>query len=218
MNHPAPETWVEFVYDELSPPARADAKAHLNVCPKCQQAVKQLSATLTLLDQDKASLVVPRRRASAPAWRPVVRWALAASVVLAAGFLAGRASGPSRSDLQREVATVRRELQTQFEDELRAVTATTVSAAGDENRRLLCEFARDLQAGRTADRRDLLAALDLLNQRRALDTEALHASLVTLARRTGTGFQQTGSQLNLLASYLPAEPVGASPHFSTPDK
>lgn len=205
MNHPAPETWVSYVYDELDGSPRADAEAHLRICPHCKQSVERLRSTLVLLDQDKASLVLPRPGSTPPAWRPVVRWALAASVVLAAGFLAGRASGPSRSEVQQVVAAARQELQVQFREELQALATVTITAAAEENRRLLGEFARDLQAGQAADRRDLLAALDTLDQRRALDSEALRAGLITLARRTGSGFQHTESQLNFLASYLPSE-------------
>ncbi len=211
MKHPAPETWVAYVYDELAVPARADVEAHLHVCPACREHVGRLRSTMAVLDQDKASLVGPRRRSASAAVIPVLRWALAASVVLCAGFIAGRATGPSRADVQREIATVRQDLQAQFREELKSAAAVSVAAAADENRRLLTEFARDLQAGRTADRKDLLAALDALDQRRALDTEALRSGLLTLARRTGTGFQQTESQLNLLASYLPAEPAAAIP-------
>lgn len=210
MKHPAPETWIEYVYDELPPAARADAEAHCQVCPQCQKTVQNLRSTLTRLDQDKASLVVPRRRSTGWAPPPILRWAMAASVVLCAGFLAGRSSRPSREDLQREVAAVRQELQAQFREELKTASAVSVAASTDENRRLLTEFARELQAGRSADRKDLLSALEALDQRRALDTEALRAGLLTLARQTGTGFQQTDSQLNLLASYLPAEPLSAS--------
>ncbi len=205
MNHPAPETWISYVYDELDGSAVADAEAHLRVCPHCQQAVERLRSTLVLLDQDKASLMLPRRGTTNRAWRPVVRWALAASVVLAVGFLAGRASGPSRWEIQREVAAVRQELQAQFRKELQAMATVTLTASAEENRRLLGEFAGDLEAGRAADQRDLLAALDTLDQRRALDSEALRSGLIILARRTGTVFQQTESQLNFLASYLPAE-------------
>ena len=51
----------------------------------------------------------------------------------------------------------------------------------------------------------MLTALEAFDQRRALDTEALRAGLLTLARGAGVGFQRTESQLNLLASYLPGE-------------
>jgi Putative zinc-finger len=212
MNHPASETWVAYVYDELNPTERADAEAHLRVCPTCKRSVERLRETLAMLDQDKASLVLPPRRAARSPWMPAMRWALAASVILVAGFLAGQATGPSQTDLQREVAAVRQEFQAQLQDGLKSVAATTLTATAEENRRLFVDLARDLQAGRRADRQDLLTALDTLDQRRALDTAALRAGLVTLARRTGNGFQQTDSQLNLLASYLPPEP---SPDSST---
>jgi hypothetical protein len=148
---------------------------------------------------------------------PTVRWALAASVVLAAGFIAGRATGPSQADVQREVAAVRQEFQAQLQEGLKSVAATTLTATAEENRRLFAELTQDLQAARRVDRQDFLAALDTLDQRRARDTETLRAGLVTLARRTGNGFEQTGSQLNLLASYLPPEPPSDSSTLS-PEK
>ena len=214
MKHPLPEIWMAYLYRELPPTERADAEAHLHVCPQCRTAVERWRGTMTALDRDEASLALPARRSAANAWQPVVRWALAASVVLVAGFLAGRAAGPSRADVQREVTAARHQVETelkgQFREELKAMTAGTVTTTAEDNRRLLADFARELQVARVADRRELLTALDTLDSRRAIDTEALRASLLTLARKTGTSFQQTESQLNLLAANLPANAPSSS--------
>ncbi|HAB17074.1 MAG TPA: hypothetical protein PLX89_12475 [Verrucomicrobiota bacterium] len=213
MNHPAPETLVAYVYGELPLSSVQDVEAHVRVCATCKHDVEKLRSTLAALDQDKASLSLPRRRSAAVAWAPVVRWALAASVVLCAGFLIGRWSGTSRADLQREIAATRQELRHQFQEEIKSAAVATLEASNGENRRLLTDFMREVNAGLAADRRDVLAALDTFDRRRALDTETLRAGLLTLARHTGTGFQQTESQLSLLASYLPAE---SSPNPSNP--
>ena len=214
MKHPLPETWMSYLYRELPAAEHADAEAHLHVCPQCRTSVERWRGAMTALDRDEASLALPARHGGTHAWQPVVRLALAASVVLVAGFLVGRAAGPSRADVQREVAVGRQQVETelkrQFREELKAVTAGTVTTTAEENRRLLADFARELQAARVADRRELLTALDTLDSRRAIDAETLRASLLTLARKTGSSFQQTESQMNLLAANLPANTPASS--------
>ena len=144
-----------------------------------------------------------------------MRWALAASVVLGAGFLAGRATGPSRDELRREVAAVRgqlsAELANRHDSDLQALAAATVTTTVAENRRFLADFTRQFSQARGEERRDLLGALQAFEDRRALDYTELRDGLRLLARKTGSGFRQAESQLNLLANYLPGDPAGPNP-------
>lgn len=216
MNHPAPETWMAYLYAELPAAAREDCEAHLQVCLACRSSVETWRATMATLDADHATLKLPRRQPAAVAWRPVLRWALAASMVLSAGFLAGRSTGPSRDDVKREVAAAREqisaELTKRHETDLQALGTATLTAAAAENRQFFADFTRQLNQARSEERRDLLGALQSYEDRRVMDYAELRDGLKMLARKTGTGFRQTEDQLTLLANYLPAD--GATPSSS----
>jgi anti-sigma factor RsiW len=209
MNHPAPETWMAYLYAELPPTAREDCEAHLRTCPACRVSVENWRATMGALNTDHATLALPRRRPAAARWQPALRWALAASVVLGAGFLAGRATGPSRADLKKEVAAAREQLSAELaqrhDADLQSVTVATVATTAAENHKFLADFTRQLNQARTAERRDLLGALQAYEDRRVMDYTELRDGINQLARKTGTGFRQAESQLNLLANYLPSD-------------
>jgi anti-sigma-K factor RskA len=206
---------MSYLYGELSPAARRDADRHLQGCAECRQRVDQWRGTMGLLEADHATLALPRRTERTVFAGTVVRWALAASLVLLAGFIAGRTTGLSGADVERQIAAAREqitaELRQRHEEDLKAMAAATVAATAEQNRNFLTEFSRQFNAARSEERRDWIAALDSLNRQHADDLAAVRTGLAALARKTGAGFQQAESQLNLLASYLPAgsEPGGA---------
>ena len=207
---------MAYLYAELPAAAREECEAHLHVCPACRSSVETWRATMTTLDADHATLKLPRRRSSTAAWHPVLRWALAASVVLCAGFLAGRSTGPSRDDVKREIAAAREqitaELTKRHEADLQALGTATLTAAAAENRQFFADFTRQFNQARGEERRDFLGALQSYEDRRVIDYAELRDGLKLLARKTGSGFRQTEDQLTLLANYLPAD--GAAPSSS----
>ena len=76
MNHPTPESWMSYLYDESTAAERADLEAHLAVCGKCGDEVAQCRRTMGLLDLDEATLALPRRHARTRfRWQPVLAWA-----------------------------------------------------------------------------------------------------------------------------------------------
>jgi hypothetical protein len=208
MNHPPSEHWMSYLYGELSPAARREADHHLQGCAECRQRVDQWRGTMGLLDADHATLALPRRSERTVFTGTVVRWAMAASVVLLAGFIAGRTTGLSPAEVERQIAASREqitaELRQRHEEDLQAMAAATVAATAEQNRNFLTEFSRQFNVARSEERQDWIAALDTLNRQHAEDLAAVRSGLSALARKTGAGFQQAESQLNLLASYLPA--------------
>ena len=110
MNHPTSENWMSYLYGELSPSARREADRHLQGCAECRQHVEQWRATMGLLDADHAPLVLPGRGQRTVFFAPAVRWALAASVVLLAGFGIGRATGLSKTDVEQQIAASREQI------------------------------------------------------------------------------------------------------------
>ncbi len=200
---------MDYLYGEMPAADQRAAERHLQQCPECARRVERWQATMGLLDTDRATLVRPGRGRWAVFAAPAVRLALAASVVLVAGILAGRATGLSRDDLAREIAIARGQIEADLarkrSEELQSMAAATVAAATEQNRAYFAELGQQLNSARAEERRDWLAALDTLNRQHAADLAAVKAGLATLAHRTGVGFQQAESQLNLLASYLPAD-------------
>lgn len=244
MKHPTPEEWLAYLYDDL-PDAperrRAEAEEHLAACPECRQQVAQWRATLGLLDEDRAwtpkgALVIPpavgadrddrgKQQSSISGWgrslpsRPWLPWALAAGVAISASFLTGRAWGPNRAELDRELTRLRTELKREIAADLRAeqqqeltdVVVTTVKATTAGQRELAASLVADFQEARRADRREFVAVLERWDQRRAEDLGQLRASVQSLADQTGGAFQETGSRINALASALPVRSDFESP-------
>jgi hypothetical protein len=114
MNHPKPEEWVPYVYGESTGPVRQQLSAHLQDCPQCREEIETWKRSLTRLDAWK----LPRRpRAHTPVLAPILKWAAAATVVLMAGVLIGRATSPKidPQNLRLAIASdVRRDLSQQL--------------------------------------------------------------------------------------------------------
>lgn len=203
MNHPATETWMSYLYGELPGSAREDCEAHLRACPMCRASVELWRTTMATLDADHATLARPRRKAPAPRWQPALGWALAASVVLGGGFLAGRA------ELKREVAAAKDQLSAElcdhYQEDLKALATATVASTAAQNRQFLADFTRQFNTARADERRDFLKAMQAYEDRHVMDYAELRSGLTQLARKTGSGFRQTESQLNLLANALPTD-------------
>lgn len=192
---------MSCLYGEADPRARASAEAHLDVCPECRERVKQWRAAMAGLDEDRATLVIPRSRP-----KPGVAWSrplMAACVILAAGFAVGRLSGPSRGEIRAELAATRAaleaEIRASYQKDLREVAVATVTATSVENRKWLDSIAADWAAARLEDRTLVERALQRLDARREADSVAVRAGLLGLARYTGTGFEQAQSQFNRLS-------------------
>ena len=223
MKHPAAEIWMSHLYGELPPAERQECEAHLGACPECQRSVELWRTTLATLDTDQATLVLPPRKSSSgAAWQLTLRWALAASVVLGAGFLAGRLSGPSRDEVRLEVAAARQQLSTElrarYQEDLKTLAAATVDSSMAENRRFFEDLTRQLSTAHNDERREFLKAMQGYEDRHVMDYAELRGALGQLAQRTGNGFRQTESQLNLLAGSLPPEYPTSPTSKGNPDR
>lgn len=221
MKHPAAEIWMSHLYGELPPAEAQECEQHLGTCTECRQSVEGWRATLATLDTDQATLVLPPRKSrSASRWPTMVRWALAASVVLGAGFLAGRLSGPSRDDIRNEVAAARQQLSTElrarYQDDLKTLATAAVDSTTAENRRFFENLTLQLNTVHNDERREFLKAMQAYEDRHVMDYAELRGSLSQLAQRTGNGFRQTESQLNLLAGSLPDAVPASLPVRNTP--
>lgn len=226
MKHPTPESWMAYLYDDhpdLTDGTRAEAEAHLAACPECRQQVLEWRSTLALLDQDGAPQSV-RRTATVPVWpaRPMIAtnsrpwgnpwpWALAAGLMLAAAFVAGRGLGPTRSELELELAKARREWTREIAAELRAsnqrdltelaTLALKASAAGQQD--LADTLVASFNEARQKDRLDWLTAMERMERHRSEEMGQLREGFRSFAEKAGGAFQETDTRLNALTSVLP---------------
>jgi Putative zinc-finger len=216
MNHPKPEEWAPYVFGETNAEVRRRLHQHLKSCPECQVLVQDWKRSLGRLDAWK----LPRRARFGQVLSPLLKWAAATAVVLVlgVGFALGRLAGPKadpqavraviepqiRLELQRELAALLRR-------ELAQTTTTTLTAAGEQSKDLLLNYARALESKRAEENQALLAALDKLNQQRLADVVSLKKDIDTIALNTDAGLRQTERQLVQLADYTsPGRPPNPS--------
>src|SRR5512133_101321 len=190
MNHPSPEEWVSFVYNESETEKRQTLQAHLRECEGCRTVLEGWQDTRHLLDRWKA----PTQRVALPlVGSPALRWALAASMLLLVGALAGRfsAAASARSIRESVTATVRadlkRDMAGMLHDEIRNATDSSLRTAAQEADQIAAAYVKGLQVQRAEDRRVIESAIERLETQRVTDLAYLKRELDTLAINTDAG-------------------------------
>jgi hypothetical protein len=186
MNHPTPDQWMSFLYGEDSEQIHCDLDAHLRGCGDCAAKLKSLRAATSALDEWR----LPRTPAARP--RPVLRWAAAAVLLLAAGIGIGRFSAGNTESMR---ASMQLEMDTKL------------AAAKAETQQLLAGFIKDLEQGRAADAGAFLVALKQMDARRGSETARLRRDLDTVAVFADARLSEAQEQLYQLATFAP--PAGA---------
>lgn len=202
MNHPTREEWMSYLYDELNTIERTKLTTHLHGCAECAAQVKDWQAARKVMD---GARLPARRRQVAPA-QSVLRWAVAAGIVLCIGFGVGRATSPAL-DLARVREAIQPELHRQMQEEMANLlreelhnsASATLAATSEQTRALLAEFARTLAANRLEDQEAVTDALAKLQARHVGDYLTLKKELDTVALNTDAGLRQTEAQLIELA-------------------
>ena len=209
-NHPTPEEWMSFLYGEDPPARHAECSGHLRACPECHQRVQTWRASMVALD----AWVVPQPCGQRP-WRRPLRWAAAAAVVLALGFVLGRATSSAsadsrkaqtalRSEMESRLAAVREELrhnwQLQQTELAHNIHAASTDAASDATEQLFTKLAKALDERREADHETYLAALKQIEEQRLTDYATLRTALDTVAVNADDGLSRAQEQLIELAA------------------
>lgn len=197
MNHPKPEEWPPYVFREATAETRRKLDAHLKSCPECAARIDAWNRSLRRLDGWK--LPGPRRApfARVPA---VLKWGIAAALVLAAGFGLGRIAGTARgdraalppavdaalraalaADIRAAVDAARRETAAEWQDRFDRALRDFAAGSAAENRRQLEGVLSAIQDARAEDRRAFLAVFDRIQKERAADLLALRSDLETVA-------------------------------------
>jgi len=220
---------MTFLYGEGTRQERTSLKRHLKRCPECRGSVETWkSAKAGLSDWHLESSPGLAARAAAV---PVLRWALAALVVLGLGYVLGHAPlsqantvsvSPAivsalreqlqtelRSDLESALAGSPETLNTQFRRQLRAELdlwrADSVAAAKAEARDVLVGFANSY----AADRQNMLTLFERSEKKEQAEHLSLRRALETVAVVADDKFQRTENQLGRLASYTEARMLPA---------
>jgi hypothetical protein len=229
LSHPPSEQWMSFVYGELPRADKAALDTHLRSCGQCRAEVATWRQAIDGLDRWHLHDLPPAECEASVFW-PVLRWALAALVILGLGLTIGRMSVPApnldklraslltqldqqvrkdfKADLEAALAAGPKPLDTEFRRELRAGldqwSARTVAAAGTENQRLLAEFVQADAARRQQEREVTLALFRQGEQKRRADFYDLRVALETVAAVSAAKFNHTDSELGQLASFTEA--------------
>lgn len=215
MNHPNPESWMDYLYGELSRKSRREHEAHLTDCPTCRQQLQNWKSTLGALDTDGGRL--GRSPDYRSRWNPTgaLQWAAVLLLTLGIGFAVGNRGRVTQRELDQRLTAAHELWQQQFDVERQRdavrVTRELSSAVREENRQLIADLSRQLVRVRAEDQVQLANQLRAYDQERALDYADLRNSLTVLARQTGTGFRQAESQFNWLASGLTTPVVLTTP-------
>jgi hypothetical protein len=143
---------------------------HLDHCAECAAEIEAWRRSIQRLEHVEWPAPMPRR-ATAP--RPLLKWALAASMVLCVGFGLGRFTGPNAAEITADIA---RDLET--------------------------KLALALNQKQTAptDLKPILAALAELRQQQSANYVSLRKDLETLAATADARLQLTTRRLTELAS------------------
>jgi hypothetical protein len=102
MKHLTDEERLAFIEGHAS----FEAAAHLQSCAECAAQIGAMRESITRLQNFSFPAPLRPRRAVGSPW---FRWAAAAAVILSAGFLTGRATGPSPAQIKAQVAQELRE-------------------------------------------------------------------------------------------------------------
>lgn len=195
---------MALLYDELPPDALPTAEQHLRECGDCRAAVDRWRGTMRQLDTDQPFPSGTRIPAKRVAHRSPWAWAAAAAAAVTFGWAVGRATGPSRTEIQamieRSNTRVVGELREQYRADLDRMASGALQTVAAENRQWLADVSVKLTKSWIADRREWLQVLQQIEDCRMEQLATLRLGLLQLAQQTGNGFQQTEDQFNLLAS------------------
>ena len=111
MKHPDREEWIPYLWGEASQEVKTQLTKHLESCPECREQVATWDRTIRKLDSWK----LPQRSAREAMPQALVRWAIAAVLVLGIGFGLGRFSTYASFDANK--------LRSELESSLRASVA-----------------------------------------------------------------------------------------------
>ena len=186
---------MSFLYRECSPESERKLKEHLRECSQCAAQMKAWRVSMAELDTWK----VPAGRAKAQRAVPMLKWATAAAAVLLLGFLVGRQTSSSASEmaaLKASVSQLKELMQSQSAATFSNSVAASTTAASNESLRLLANYSQALEEQRANDQQTVNLALRAFGGRLNRMSDDLEAMAVS----TETGFQETHDNITRVAT------------------
>ncbi len=212
---------MAYLYGELDPESRSKLKAHMGACAECHDNMAAWGGAMEALD---AWQFPPSRGHSAARGR-LLRWAVAALVLLAVGYGLARSvvpAGPDEAALRESLraslapaleAEIRQKLREELDAEWQSALAhtraqcrrdalelgvQTLAASNALTQRLLGEVVALLHERQVADGQAVVAMLDELELRRLAGEQLLRNDLDDLAVMTGDEILRTRWDLGRL--------------------
>jgi len=188
MKHPRADEWMGWLYDEISRAEKARLAAHLAECGQCRADVKRWERAKLTLDFGKVQATPVRARLPLPL--PWLKWGIAAALMLAIGFSAGRRVTPPEMDVRALRASLKAELHAELYAQLEK-----------QQSQQLTEYKTNAEQKTAQDNKLVLNALGKLETDRIADYASLHKELETVAVLTQNSLQQAQQQIVTLANY-----------------
>ncbi len=189
MKHPSREEWMEWIYEETPRTEQARLAVHLKDCAECLSHVAQWQGAMRTLDHWKMEPVRSRTGTT----QRIIKWGIAAALILTAGFGAGRLVSPASADPMALRASLKKEILAELQQ---------------QQEKQLADFKAAADQRREADNKVIFTAIAKVEADRVADYAALHKDLETVAVLTERGFNQAQEQLVTLANYT--QPGGNS--------
>ncbi|MDX1951679.1 MAG: hypothetical protein SFY81_05815 [Verrucomicrobiota bacterium] len=207
MNHPSPEEWIDFLYEEIDEKTANRLKKHLHDCSQCRAQLNQWEQSRALLNRWK--IEVPHRPASLPAW---MQWAAAVLILFSVGYFSGKEVHSAANQEQRLAKNVKAEIQAQLAIALQAAEAQWKQDVSRQFEHALLrieqnakqETAAVLAAAEKAHGEEtskIYSIIATLEQQRIADLSLLRKELETVALNAEDGFSKAQRQMIQLANY-----------------
>ena len=222
MNHPKPEEWAPYLFGDATPEARRKLAEHLQTCPDCAAEIAGWRQSLNKLDRWK----LPRLRVRSVQRPPLLKWGVAAALLLGAGVGLGRWSAPAvdvnrmqariettvksslaverqrqlNADLENAFAAAGGKITKEIRSQLDNALAGVVAASAAETQRQFGDFIQAFNQAREEDRRITLSWIEKIQKQHAADYLSLRTDLETVASLTDDEIRRARQSLSRLAA------------------
>jgi anti-sigma factor RsiW len=212
MNHPDPEDWALYVSNETAPGQTREFAAHLRECSSCAAEVAALQRSARRL----AHWQFPKaNRSHQHAFAPMVKWGIAAGLVLGVGFALGRFSTPPAHDLAKMRVAIEESLEAslsedlhkaldeahaQSEEALSATEARLGKASDEQMTRVVRNVLAAVSGIREEDRTATSALIEEVRQQHEKEIRRVRADLETVATQADDQLRFAHFQLRQLTA------------------
>ncbi len=194
MNHPDQAAWMAFLYGEVSSNRKRELHAHLDSCPACSAQIQTWRSSMRSLD----AWQLPASPRKSVELAPILKWAAAAAVIMIIGFLLGRHTSSSASEVAQLKASMAQlaDMVANQSGALSNSIAASTTAANAETVRLLTDYSRLQEEQRVTDREQVNLAFHAVDLR----LKQIRSDLETVALSAETGFEEAHENITRVAS------------------